>query len=52
MPTRRSIVLDPGHGGIDTGTKAPSGEMEKTIVLEFALLLRDKLEKAGKYRVA
>src|SRR5207247_9367346 len=25
--------------------------MEKTIVLEFSLLLRDKIEKTGKYRV-
>jgi N-acetylmuramoyl-L-alanine amidase len=49
---RPVIVLDPGHGGIDNGTKAASGEMEKTIVLAFALLLRDKIEKAGKYRVA
>jgi N-acetylmuramoyl-L-alanine amidase len=45
------IVLDPGHGGIDNGTKASSGEMEKTIVLDFALMLRDKLEKAAKYHV-
>ncbi len=49
--TRPTIVLDPGHGGIDNGTKAASGEMEKTIVLEFGLLLRDKIEKTGKYRV-
>src|SRR5262245_11414915 len=50
---RPLIVLDPGHGGIDNGTRAPStGEIEKTIVLEFSLLLRDKLEKTGKYRVA
>jgi N-acetylmuramoyl-L-alanine amidase len=49
---RPLIVLDPGHGGIDNGTKAPSGEMEKDIVLAFATLLRDKLERAGKYRVA
>jgi N-acetylmuramoyl-L-alanine amidase len=48
---RPIIVLDPGHGGIDTGTKAASGEMEKNIVLEFALLLRDKIEKGGKYHV-
>jgi N-acetylmuramoyl-L-alanine amidase len=48
---RPVIVLDPGHGGIDNGTKAATGETEKTIVLEFALLLRDKIEKAGKYRV-
>jgi N-acetylmuramoyl-L-alanine amidase len=49
---RPLVMLDPGHGGIDHGTTAASGEMEKTIVLEFALLLRDKLEKSGKYRVA
>ena len=44
-------MIDPGHGGIDNGTKAASGEMEKAIVLEFSLMLRDKLEKTGKYRV-
>jgi N-acetylmuramoyl-L-alanine amidase len=49
---RPLIVIDPGHGGIDNGTKAPTGEMEKTIVLEFSLLLRDKIERSGKYRVA
>jgi len=49
---RPIIVIDPGHGGIDNGTRAASGEMEKTIVLEFSLALRDKLEKTGKYRVA
>jgi len=48
---RPIIVLDPGHGGIDNGTIAPTGVMEKSIVLEFALLLRDQLEKSGKYRV-
>jgi len=48
---RPLIVIDPGHGGIDNGTRAVSGEMEKTIVLEFCLTLRDKIEKGGKYRV-
>jgi N-acetylmuramoyl-L-alanine amidase len=48
---RPLVVVDPGHGGIDNGTRAASGEMEKTIVLEFSLMLRDKIEKAGKYRV-
>jgi N-acetylmuramoyl-L-alanine amidase len=48
---RPLVVLDPGHGGIDTGTRSPGGEMEKTIVLEFALRLRDQLEKTGKYRL-
>jgi N-acetylmuramoyl-L-alanine amidase len=48
---RPLVVLDPGHGGIDTGTKGPGGEMEKDIVLNFAQRLRDRIEKAGKYRV-
>jgi N-acetylmuramoyl-L-alanine amidase len=49
---RPLIVIDPGHGGIDNGTRAATGEMEKNIVLEFSLLLRDKIERTGKYRVA
>jgi N-acetylmuramoyl-L-alanine amidase len=49
--TRPLVVIDPGHGGIDNGTRAASGEMEKTIVLEFSQMLRDKIEKTGKYRV-
>jgi N-acetylmuramoyl-L-alanine amidase len=48
---RPLIVLDPGHGGIDTGTKGPNGQMEKDIVLDFAKRLREKIETAGKYRV-
>jgi len=48
---RPIIVIDPGHGGIDTGTHAPNGEAEKTLVLDFGLMLRDKIEKTGKYRV-
>jgi N-acetylmuramoyl-L-alanine amidase len=48
---RPLVVLDPGHGGIDTGTKAVSGEAEKDIVLDVAQRLRDRIEKTGKYRV-
>ena len=48
---RPLVVLDPGHGGIDTGTKGPSGEEEKDIVLDFAQRLRERVEKSGKYRV-
>src|SRR3979490_1035903 len=36
---RPIIVLDPGHGGIDTGTRAPSGETEKGVVLAIAPIL-------------
>lgn len=48
---RPVIVIDPGHGGIDNGTQADSGESEKNIVLDFARALRDRIEKGGKYRV-
>jgi N-acetylmuramoyl-L-alanine amidase len=48
---RPLIVVDPGHGGIDNGTQAASGELEKSIVLQFSLALREHNEKNGKYRV-
>lgn len=48
---RPVVVIDAGHGGIDHGTQAQSGESEKTIVLDFAKALRDRIEKGGKYRV-
>jgi N-acetylmuramoyl-L-alanine amidase len=41
------VVLDPGHGGHDTGTIGPGGLMEKTLVLDVAKrlgkLVTDKL---------
>ena len=49
---RPLIVVDPGHGGIDSGTKSGSGQDEKDVVLAFGVMLRDRLEKTGKYRVA
>src|SRR5256714_3136835 len=48
---RPLIVIDPGHGGPDTGTIAASGAMEKTTVLEVAQAGAGKLEKSGKHRV-
>jgi N-acetylmuramoyl-L-alanine amidase len=48
--SRPLIVIDPGHGGPDNGTQA-NGENEKSLVLAFGLALRDRIEKAGKYRV-
>jgi N-acetylmuramoyl-L-alanine amidase len=47
---RPVIVIDPGHGGIDNGTRSGS-ETEKNLVLGFGLALRDRIEKTGKYRV-
>jgi N-acetylmuramoyl-L-alanine amidase len=49
---RPLIVLDPGHGGIDNGTRGSGGELEKDVVLAFAQTLREKLESSGKFRVA
>jgi N-acetylmuramoyl-L-alanine amidase len=46
------VVLDPGHGGIDSGATTSAGDTEKSLVLDFALVLRDRLEKSGKVRVA
>src|SRR5262249_50136289 len=48
--SRPVVVIDPGHGGLDNGTRSGE-ETEKTLVLAFGLALRDRLEKTGKYRV-
>jgi N-acetylmuramoyl-L-alanine amidase len=48
---RPIVVIDPGHGGIDTGAKSATGDDEKSIVLGIGLMLRDAIEKTGKYRV-
>lgn len=45
------IVIDPGHGGQDPGTISPDGVQEKDIVLEYARILRGKLQQSGKYQV-
>ncbi|MFA5956299.1 N-acetylmuramoyl-L-alanine amidase [Hyphomicrobium sp.] len=44
------IVLDPGHGGMDSGAEK-FGTVEKNVVLAFGLVLRDLLEKTGRYKV-
>lgn len=45
------IVLDPGHGGHDSGA-IRNGTVEKEVVLAFARTLRDQLRASGHYRVA
>ncbi|HEV2205657.1 MAG TPA: N-acetylmuramoyl-L-alanine amidase [Candidatus Acidoferrales bacterium] len=39
------IVIDPGHGGHDTGTIGPHGLMEKDVCLDVALRLGRIIEK-------
>jgi N-acetylmuramoyl-L-alanine amidase len=48
--SRPVVVIDPGHGGVDNGTRMGE-EAEKNLVLAFGLALRDRLEKSGKYHV-
>lgn len=48
---RPLVVIDPGHGGIDSGAVTAGGDLEKAIVLEFARRLAAKIEAAGRHRV-
>jgi N-acetylmuramoyl-L-alanine amidase len=46
--TIKTIVIDPGHGGEDTGAVGPTGVMEKDITLSVAKALKKELtEKTG-----
>ncbi len=49
--TKRMIVLDPGHGGIDPGASGKRGTFEKNVVLNMALELRRRLLDTGRYDV-
>ena len=46
---KKLIVIDPGHGGYDTGAQGPEGNLEKTTTLSFVLMLADELGE--KYRL-
>lgn len=39
------VVVDAGHGGVDSGAEGVSGVFEKNVTLAFARTLRDELEK-------
>ena len=41
------ILLDPGHGGKETGARGPTGYPEKDINLLISKLLREQLEQRG-----
>ncbi len=45
----RTIVIDPGHGGYDSGAKGPEGTTEKDVTLALARLIASQME--GRYRV-
>jgi N-acetylmuramoyl-L-alanine amidase len=46
-----TIVIDAGHGGVDTGAAGVAGTLEKTITLAFAQELKQRLAANGNYRV-
>ncbi|RMD62201.1 MAG: N-acetylmuramoyl-L-alanine amidase [Alphaproteobacteria bacterium] len=48
---RPTIVIDPGHGGVDPGARGLSGILEKKITLDYARELRRRLLATGRYRV-
>jgi N-acetylmuramoyl-L-alanine amidase len=47
----RTIMIDAGHGGADSGTKGIMGTLEKDITLDIAKRLKDRLDKYGRYHV-
>jgi N-acetylmuramoyl-L-alanine amidase len=47
----QTIVIDPGHGGIDPGATGHQGLKEKDVALDIARRLRDRLTQSGNYRV-
>jgi N-acetylmuramoyl-L-alanine amidase len=51
VPKPFTIVIDPGHGGIDSGAESSSGIMEKNVTLMFAEQLRDELAKMPGLRI-
>ena len=49
--TKPLIVIDPGHGGRDSGAVGIAGTLEKRVTLTTALELRRLLLATGHYRV-
>jgi len=46
-PGIHTIVIDPGHGQVETGAIGPGGVQEKALTLEFARDLAGKLGRLG-----
>jgi N-acetylmuramoyl-L-alanine amidase len=47
----RTVVIDPGHGGIELGAKGKLGSVEKDITLAIALKLKAMIEKNMAFQV-
>ena len=49
VPARPVIVLDPGHGGADSGAHGLRGVQEKTLVFDFCAELKQQLDATNRY---
>lgn len=47
----RTIVIDPGHGGLESGAKGRFGTLEKEVTLAIALKLKALIERNLSLRV-
>ena len=47
LPNSKVIVIDPGHGGADSGSVGPGGSKEEDITLKVGLKVRDMLKGYG-----
>lgn len=44
VPRQYTVVIDPGHGGQDSGAVGPNGTQEKHVVLEIAGMMKTLIE--------
>ena len=49
--SKKLIVIDPGHGGVDPGTVSKSGRREKDVTLAISRVLKKELENRAEYEV-
>lgn len=47
LPDRKTVVIDPGHGGVDGGATSYSGVLESGINLQISLRLNDLFHLLG-----
>ena len=48
---RKTVIIDPGHGGKDSGAVGVFKNLEKNITLKVGILLKERFEKNTNYRV-
>lgn len=46
--TKKTVVLDPGHGGADSGARSPDGTLEKQVALDLARLIAVELDSPNR----